>query len=125
GALVATQWLEDGTAAKILAAHRAELAARAEVALAALGAAVERPPNRAATHLWMPLSELDAERIAARALRNGVEVTAPSAPAIPGGGEHGLRVCLGAAPSLGVLKEGLVGLSRALVEADDRALAMV
>jgi DNA-binding transcriptional MocR family regulator len=125
GALVATQWLEDGTAAKILAAHRAEFKTRTEVALAALGSAVERPLNRAATHLWAPLSELDAERIAARALRNGVEVTAPSNPAIPGGREHGLRVCLGAAPSLGALREGLAGLSRALVETDDRALAMV
>jgi DNA-binding transcriptional MocR family regulator len=125
GALIATQWLESGTAKEILAAHRAELTARTKIALAALGPAAAQPLNRAATHLWLPLNELDAERVAARALRNGVEVTAPSTPAIPGGREYGLRVCLGAAPSLGVLEQGLAALSRALVEADDRALAMV
>jgi DNA-binding transcriptional MocR family regulator len=125
GALVATQWIEDGAAADILAAHRGELADRARLALGILGAMAERPANRAATHLWLPMSELDAERAAARALRDGVEVTAPSAPFIPGGHECGLRVCLGAAPSLAILEQGLRTLSRALSEGADRALGMV
>ncbi|HEY3889330.1 MAG TPA: PLP-dependent aminotransferase family protein [Caulobacteraceae bacterium] len=125
GALVATQWIEDGTAADILSRHRLELADRARLALEILGPAAERPANRAATHLWLPMSELDAERAAARALRDGVEVTAPSAPFIAGGQEYGLRVCLGAAPSLAVLEQGLRTLSRALGERPDRALGMV
>jgi DNA-binding transcriptional MocR family regulator len=125
GALVATQWLEDGTAADILGAHRLELAARTRLALEVLGPAADRPANRAATHLWLPMNELDAERAAARALRDGVEVTAPTTPLVPGGREHGLRVCLGAAPSLTILEEGLRRLVRGLTERDDRALGMV
>ena len=125
GALVATQWLEDGTAGDILAAHRVEFAARARLALEILGPAAERPTNRTTTHLWLPMDELEAERAAARALRDGVEVTAPTAPLIPGGREHGLRVCLGAAPSLAVLEQGLRRLVRTLGEGPDRALGMV
>jgi DNA-binding transcriptional MocR family regulator len=125
GALVATQWLEDGTAADILSEHRREFTERARLALDILGSATQRPANRSATHLWLPMSELEAERTAARALRNGVEVTAPSAPFIPGGHEYGLRVCLGAAPSVAVLEQGLWTLSAALGERADRALGMV
>jgi len=125
GALVATQWLEDGTAAEILDAHRAEFTERARSALEILGPAADRPANRAATHLWLPMSELDAERAAARALRDGVEVTAPTAPMVPGGREHGLRVCLGAAPSQAVLEEALRKLAGALTGRAERALGMV
>jgi DNA-binding transcriptional MocR family regulator len=125
GALVATQWLEDGTAADILAAHRAEYETRARLALDILGAAAERPLNRTATHLWLPMGELAAERVAARALRDGVEVTDPCLPVIAGGAEHGLRVCLGAAPSTAVLQDGLRRLARALGDSADRALGMV
>jgi DNA-binding transcriptional MocR family regulator len=125
GALVATQWLEDGTAADILGQYRLDYAERARLALDILGAAAERPVNRTPTHLWLPMSELDAERAAARALRDGVEVTAPSAPFIPGGHEYGLRVCLGAAPSLALLEQGLRKLNIAVSERTDRALGMV
>ena len=125
GPLVATQWMEDGTAADILAAHRTELAARTTLALSILGAAAERPLNPSATHLWLSMSELDAERTASRALREGVQVTAPTAPLISGGREHGLRICLGGAPDLAALEQGLRVLARALGAADDRALGMV
>jgi DNA-binding transcriptional MocR family regulator len=125
GALVATQWLEDGTAADILSQYRRDYAERTRLALEILGPAAERPANRTATHLWLPMSELDAERAAARALRDGVEVTAPGAPFIPGSHEYGLRVCLGAAPSLAILEQGLRTLNAAVSERADRALGMV
>ena len=125
GLLVASQWLEDGTAADILAAHRAEYETRAALALGILGSAAERPLNRTATHLWLPMGELAAERVAARALRDGVEVTDPCLPVIAGGHEHGLRVCLGVAPSTAVLQDGLRRLARALGDTADRALGMV
>ena len=67
----------------------------------------------------------DAERAAARALRDGVEVTVPSAPFIPGGHEYGLRVCLGAAPSLALLEQGLRTLNTAVSERTDRAAGVV
>jgi DNA-binding transcriptional MocR family regulator len=125
GALVASQWLEDGTAVDILAAHRAEYETRAALALGILGSAAERPLNRTATHLWLPMGELAAERVAARALRDGVEVTDPCLPVIAGGHEHGLRVCLGATPSTAALQDGLHRLARALGDSADRALGMV
>jgi len=122
--LLAAQWISDGTAAGILAGHKRELAARTDLALEMLPTA-ERPAVRAATHLWLPMSELHAERSAARALLGGVQVTAPSAPQIPGSREHGLRVCLGAAPSREVLAGALGVLVRAMAVGDDRGLGEV
>ncbi len=125
GALVATQWIEDGSALDILRDHRESLAERTRVALTVLGAAAERPKNTAATHLWLPLGALEAERVAARALRDGVRVTEPTAPLAPGGHEHGLRICLGAPPTLALLEQGLATLARALSGGDEAALGVV
>ena len=125
GALVASQWIEDGTADAILAAHRTALTERAALAQTILGDAAERPLNRAATHLWLPMSELEAERSAARALRGGVQVSPPTAALTDGSREHGLRVCLGGAPSLTVLERGLRILAGALSAGDERSLGMV
>jgi len=123
--LVAAQWIEDGVAMDILGAHRAELGARTRLILRALGAVAEHPANAAATHFWLPMSELEAERVAARAQREGVLVTPPQAPQTPGSREHGLRVCLGGPPNRAVFEEGLRRLARALNAAPDRAFAVV
>jgi DNA-binding transcriptional MocR family regulator len=125
GGLVAAQWIEDGTAADVLAAHRAELSERAQIALAALGAAAERPANAVATHLWLPMSELEAERTAARAQREGVLVTPPQAPQTAGSSTHGLRVCLGGPPNRVVFEEGLSRLVRALNGAAEHGFGVV
>jgi DNA-binding transcriptional MocR family regulator len=125
GGLVACQWIEDGTADAILRAHRAALAERAALALSLLGQAAEPPLNRAATHLWLPMGELEAERSAARALRGGVQVSPPTAALTEGSTEHGLRVCLGGAPSLATLERGLRILAVALEAGDERTLGMV
>ncbi len=125
GGLVAVQWIEDGTARDILAAHLTELTARAVLVHGALGAAVERPANAAATHFWLPMSELEAERVAARAQREGVLVTPPQAPQTSGSGEHGLRVCLGGPPNRAIFEEGLRRLARALDEAPERTFGGV
>jgi len=125
GGLIGTQWIEDGVALDILDAHRTELTARARLALEALGGIVEQPANVAATHLWAPMGELEAERAAARAQREGVLVTPPQAPQTAGSREHGLRVCLGGAPNRAVFEEGLRRLSRSLNDAADRTLGVV
>jgi len=125
GGLVAAQWIEDGTADAILAAHRKALTERAQLALTILGGAPERPQNRSVTHLWLPMSELEAERCAARALRGGVQVSPPTAALTEGSREHGLRVCLGAAPDIQVLEHALRILAHALADGDERALGMV
>ncbi len=97
GGLIGVQWIEDGTAHEILEGHRRECARRTAAALDILGDLVVRPPQTAATSLWAPMSELEAERAAARALREHVQVTPPTAPVAPGCTEFGLRLCLGGA----------------------------
>ena len=104
---IATHWIETGKAFEILAAVRAELSARTELAGRLLGGLVEPPGSEAVTHLWAPAAELDAERIAGAALRAGVRLTAPVAPFVTGAPVTGLRVCLGAAPDAASLERGL------------------
>ena len=96
GALIATQWIEDGTADQIAAEVCAEMVARRRLAQDILGASVEIGAE-ASPHVWMPLSALEAERLARRALRAGVEVTPPSAPIVEPSLLSGLRLCLGSA----------------------------
>jgi len=122
--MIAAQWIEDGAANAILDAHTTEFALRTRLALDFLPTA-ERPANASATHVWLPMSELDAERVAARALLAGVQVTPPAASHAPGGAEHGLRVCLGAAPSRAVLIHGLETLAGAMIARGERTLGMV
>lgn len=122
--LVAAQWIEDGSAAAMLAAHRDELTQRTRLALDLLTSA-EQPAGACATHLWLPMTELDAERVAARALMAGVQVTPPATTHIPGGGTHGLRICLGAAPDRTVLALGLRTLAAALTAGAEKTLGMV
>jgi DNA-binding transcriptional MocR family regulator len=125
GGLVASQWIEDGTADAILAAHRAALTERADLAIRLLGEVAERPLNRAATHLWLPMGELEAERIAARALRGGVQVSPPTAALTDAATEHGLRVCLGGPSSLALLERGLRIVADTLASGDEPSLGMV
>ena len=125
GGLIGVQWIEDGTAYEILEGHRRELARRTAAALDILGDLVVRPPYAVSPELWAPMSELEAERAAARALREHVQVTPPSAPVVPGCSEHGIRLCLGAAPSLSVLEGALRVVVSALATAEEPALKVV
>ena len=104
---VGTHWIETGEAFDILEAVRRELAARTALAVRLLGDLIERPASAATSHLWAPVGELDAERIAGAALRAGVRLTAPAAPFAPGAPVDGLRICLGSAPDLSALERGL------------------
>jgi hypothetical protein len=90
-----------------------------------MGPLVARPPNAAATHLWAPRGELAAERAAARALRERVRVTPPTAPMAPGALECGLRLCLGGAANIAALQEGLGVVARILAETEEPALEVV
>jgi DNA-binding transcriptional MocR family regulator len=125
GGLIGVQWIEDGTAYDILDGHRHELMRRTAAALDVLGDLVVRPPYAAATQLWAPMSELAAERAAARALREHVQVTPPTALIAPSCNEFGLRLCLGATPSLAVLADALGVVARVLAETEDAALGVV
>ncbi len=126
GGLIATQWIEDGSADQIVAEIRDEMAVRQAMALEMLGGAVEAPRTPFAPHLWLPMNELDAERVAGRALRGGVEVTPPDAPAVDPALESGVRVCLGAAPDRETLRGALGVVAAALSnEVAERSRAVV
>jgi DNA-binding transcriptional MocR family regulator len=104
---IGTHWIETGEAFDILDAVRRELAGRTALAERLLGELIERPVSAATSHLWAPVGELDAERIAGAALRAGVRLTAPGAPFAPGAPVSGLRICLGSAPDRPTLERGL------------------
>jgi len=96
GALVTCQWIDEGIADEIVTENGAEALARGKMAAARLGAAISAPADPRCPHIWLPMSELDAERLAARAMRAGVELTPPSAPLIDASLISGVRLCLGA-----------------------------
>jgi DNA-binding transcriptional MocR family regulator len=107
GPMVATQWIKDGTADEILDEVSREAENRTALARRILGGAIEPPSFATSLHVWMPLSELDAERIAGRALRHGVALTPPSAMLVDGTKVAGLRLCLCAPPDLPTLDRAL------------------
>jgi len=107
GALVATHWIETGEAFALLETIVAELERRTRLVTGLLGAHVEPAPRRESPHLWLPLTELEAERVASQALRAGVELTPPEAPFARGVPVSGLRLCMGAAPDIATLERGV------------------
>lgn len=125
GGLIATQWIEDGTADAIVAEVVAEMTARLSMAREILGGAIEAPMSPSAPHIWMPMSELDAERLAGRALRGGVELTPPSAPVVTPGLTTGVRLCLGAARDREELERGLRIVAAAVADVDERSRAVI
>jgi len=114
GAMVASQWIEDGTADEIVAEVLAEMLARNHMAIDALGTAAETPADPHCPHIWLPLPELEAERMAARAMRAGVELTPPSAPVIDADAISGVRLCLGGVADREILRSALNVVAAAL-----------
>lgn len=114
GGVLATQWIEDGEAFAILDAVRDEIATRTTLARAVLGEAMASLRLTASPHVWLPMDELAAERVAGAALRAGAQVTPPKAPYLTGAPVAGLRVCLGAAPDQALLRRGLETVARSL-----------
>jgi len=96
GALVFSEWVADGRIDAIARAVQAEAAARWAMARSALGDVMAPAGAAQSPHVWLPMSALDAERVTARLLRAGVEVTPPDASAVSSQADTGLRLCLGA-----------------------------
>jgi len=115
GAALATQWIESGAAFEVFAAIQRELTGRAALAATVLAGLIEPRRHSASPHVWMPLAELDAERIAGQALRAGVKVTPPRAPFVDGVAVDGLRICLGATADRSALERGLATLRACLL----------
>lgn len=125
GALIGTQWIEDGTAETIAAGIKRDVAARTELAIRLLGKAIEKPRVKTAPHIWLPMNELKAERVAGAAMRGGVAVTPPAAPIVDARQISGLRICIGAPADIATLDRGLKVVAAAIAEAPDAMRAVV
>lgn len=125
GALIGTQWIEEGAAEAIAAAVKRDVTARTELAVRILGKAIEGPRVKAAPHIWLPMSELKAERVASAALRGGVAVTPPSAPIVDAREISGLRWCIGAPADMATLERGLKVVAGALSDTPDNVRSVV
>jgi DNA-binding transcriptional MocR family regulator len=113
GGVFFAHWVNDGSAFEIADAAKAEIERRVAVARTVLGTEIAAE-IRLAPHFWLPLPELEAERIAGRALRAGVAITAPGPAIVRPDLMSGLRVCLGAAADVPELTLGLERLRTAL-----------
>lgn len=125
GALIATHWIEDGTAETIADAARRDVADRTAAALRILGKQIEGPYAKIAPHIWLPMSELKAERVAGAAMRGGVAVTPPAAPIVDAKQISGLRLCIGAPADVATLERGLKVVAAAVAESPDAMRAVV
>ncbi len=96
GPLIVSQWIKDGVAHELLGTVAQEASNRLTLARRMLGDAVEDPSFSTSLHVWLPMSELLAERVANSALRRGVILTSPSSFLVAGEVVSGLRVCLNA-----------------------------
>lgn len=97
GSMITCQWIEDGSADEIVAETGAEMIERNRMAADRLGTKMSAPADPRSPHIWLPMPELDAERMAAKAMRAGVELTPPSAPVVDPSSISGVRLCLGVA----------------------------
>jgi len=119
------QMIKDGSADEVRIAVAQEAVARMALARRALGDAAVPPSFPTSLHAWLPMGELEAERLANRVMRRGVILTPPASFIVDGDLESGLRLCLNAV-SRPALERALVILRGAL--ADDlvpRRLAIV
>jgi DNA-binding transcriptional MocR family regulator len=122
--MIATQWIEDGTADAILKSSRTEIRARVEIARAVLGARV-KDIDPYCSHIWLPMSEVEAERTAGRAAAAGVDITSPSGPVLDSALIYGLRLCIGAPRNRTMLETGLKAVTAALAGGGDAAKDLV
>jgi DNA-binding transcriptional MocR family regulator len=92
---MATHLINSGAAEEIVGTIHGEISRRTHLAIDILGTKIDPPATPASLHLWMPMSELEAERTVARAARAGVSISAPGTAAITSDAPTGLRLSLG------------------------------
>jgi DNA-binding transcriptional MocR family regulator len=97
-ALLVSQAILDGGASAVRDAIAHDATRRMTLARRVLGDAVAPPSFPTALHAWLPMPELQAERVANGALRRGVTLTPPTSYIVDGTLESGLRLCLNSLP---------------------------
>lgn len=93
-ALLVCQAIVDGGAGAVRNAIAHDATRRTTLARRVLGETVDPPSFPTSLHAWLPMSELQAERVANGALRRGVTLTPPTSYLVDGSLESGLRLCL-------------------------------
>lgn len=108
GGLIFSQWVETRQLETIGQSIQAEAATRWALARSILGPLLAPAGAAYSPHGWVPMPALEAERMTARLLRAGVDVTPPDISIISKGAETGLRLCLGAPQTSADLKRALM-----------------
>jgi DNA-binding transcriptional MocR family regulator len=109
---VATRWIGDGTAERLVELRRREATARLGLAREVLSGLSYRA-HPGGYHLWLPLpAPWRSERLVLEAERAGVAVASGEEFRVGAdAGPQAVRVALGAAPSRAVLSRGLHALT--------------
>ncbi|MGC4107951.1 MAG: PLP-dependent aminotransferase family protein [Thermomicrobiales bacterium] len=94
--MLVCQLIADGAADEIRQGVAQEAASRMALAQRMLGTSIEDPSFASSLHAWMPMPELQAERVLNGALRRGVILTPPTSFIVDGELVSGLRLCLNA-----------------------------
>ena len=125
GAEITARWIFDGTSHRLVQGHRAESAARQEIARRILSA-FDYTAYPTAFHGWLVLPEpWRSEEFTAQARLKGVLVTPGEAFAVTRPGVQAVRLCLGGAPTRADLERGLHILVDLLQTAPDAYLSIV
>jgi len=114
GGLLFAEWMENGTAVRVLDEVRDETARRNRLARTILGDAIAEPHSPHSLHIWLPMTAERAQLVAARALQANVEVTPPEAPFLEPAAVSGIRLCLGAPDNSETLESALRAVKAAL-----------
>lgn len=123
---IAAEWIQDGTAARLVEEKRAEAMARQAIAREAL-AGFDFDAHSLSFHLWLHLPEpWRSNEFSAQILRRGVAVT-PAEAFVPGREEppHAVRVCIGAPRSRAQVEKGLGIIRTVLQETPDPYLSIL
>ncbi|MCM3870337.1 MAG: PLP-dependent aminotransferase family protein [Pyrinomonadaceae bacterium] len=123
---IASEWILDGTADRLVEQKRSEAAARQLIATNAL-AGFRFDAHPLSFHLWLHLPEQwCSNEFSAQLRRRGVAVT-PAEAFVPGREEspHAVRVCVGAPRSRAQLEKGLEIIRAVLHETPDPSLSIL
>jgi len=123
---IASEWIKDGTADRLMEQKRSEAAARQEIAARALEG-FEFDAHPFSFHLWLHLPEpWRSNEFTAQLKRRGVLVT-PSEAFVPGREEapHAVRICLGTPRSRTQLEGALCVVRDVLQETPDPCLSVL
>ncbi|HVG34012.1 MAG TPA: PLP-dependent aminotransferase family protein [Pyrinomonadaceae bacterium] len=123
---IASEWIKDGTADRLVEQKRAEALARQEIARRSL-AEFDFEAHPLSFHLWLHLPEpWRSNEFATQLKKRGVLVTPPEA-FVPGREEapHAVRVCLGPPRSRAQLKLGLDTIAEVLHDTPTPCLSIL